>query len=209
MSARVSRGKPGHGPGDTLATQARLGPEPEERKMNTPISMVGTIGTVPERRQTGTGASVCRFRLACSERRFDRETNAWVDGEASWLTIIAYRGLADHAHASFNKGDRIFVSGRLKVRPWQNDDGKSGVAVEVDADALGHDLRWGTSKFTRVPGAQAAGDTGAGSDENAPAESDDTGRSAENVLPGDSDSSQVSDVRELVGAGASSVQAPY
>lgn len=124
--------------------------------MNTPITMVGTIGTVPERRKTTNGTIVCRFRLACSERRYDRENNTWADGDPNWLTIIAYRGLAEHAHASFNKGDRVLVSGRLRVRPWQNDEGKSGLAVEVEADALGHDLRWGTSEFTRSLSAQGS-----------------------------------------------------
>lgn len=172
--------------------------------MNTPISLVGTIGTVPERRQTGTGASVCRFRLACSERRFDRETNTWIDGDPSWLTVIAYRGLADHAHASFTKGDRIFVSGRLKVRPWQNDEGKSGVAVEVDADALGHDLRWGTSKFTRVPGAQPApGEGGAAREVSGSAAGDDARDESPNELP------ESADVGELVGAGAGVAEPPY
>ena len=172
--------------------------------MNTPSSLVGTVGTVPERRQTGTGASVCRVRLACSERRFDRETSTWIDGDPSWLTVIAYRGLADHAHASFTKGDRIFVSGRLKVRPWQNDEGKNGVAVEVDADALGHDLRWGTSKFTRVPGAQPApGEGGAAREVSGSAAGDDARDESPNELP------ESADVGELVGAGAGVAEPPY
>jgi single-strand DNA-binding protein len=124
--------------------------------MSTPFTIVGTIGTVPERRETTNKIVVCRFRLACSERRFDREKDLWIDGDPNWFTIIAYRGLAEHSHGSFNKGDRIIVSGRLRVRPWHNDDGKSGVAVEVEADSLGHDLRWGTTKFTRAPSLQAS-----------------------------------------------------
>lgn len=59
------------------------------------------------------------------------------------------------------KGQRIVVTGRLRVRDWTNGD-KTGTNVELDADALGHDLSWGTAAFTRsastvVADAEAAG----------------------------------------------------
>jgi single-strand DNA-binding protein len=41
------------------------------------------------------------------------------------------------------------VSGRLKIRDWENTD-RSGTTVEIEADNLGHDLFWGTSTFTRT-----------------------------------------------------------
>ena len=40
------------------------------------------------------------------------------------------------------------VIGRLRVREWSTEE-KSGVAVEVDATAVGHDLSRGTAVFTR------------------------------------------------------------
>ena len=50
--------------------------------------------------------------------------------------------------ASIQKGQRVIVSGRLRVRDWSTDD-KHGTNVEIDADAVGHDLSWGTTSFTR------------------------------------------------------------
>jgi single-strand DNA-binding protein len=50
--------------------------------------------------------------------------------------------------ASINKGDRVVVAGRLRIREWQAGD-KSGTNIEVDADALGHDLSWGSTVFSR------------------------------------------------------------
>lgn len=178
--------------------------------MNSPISMDGTIGTVPERRQTANGASLCRFRVACSDRRFDRETNAWVDGEASWMTVIAYRGLADHAHASLNKGDRVLVSGRLKVRPWRTDDGKSGVAVEIDADALGHDLRWGTSAFSRSPGASLGPGDAQGAEHGDTAADPDLANAFQPEADAEGNDGHTHEgVGELVGARAGSAEPPY
>lgn len=215
--------KPGHGTrGHLTYNGPKLALIVRSAHMNTPITMIGTIGTVPERRVTTNGNTVCRLRLACSDRRYDREKGAWVDGETSWITVITYRGLAEHAHSSFNKGDRIIVSGRLRVRPWQNDDGKSGVAVELEADACGHDVRWGTSKFTRATSAQgasedadAAADGAVGGTDSAGGSGDAYGQSdavtgLSNEGPESSEgsgSSEASDVGELVGAGG--VQPPY
>jgi single-strand DNA-binding protein len=40
------------------------------------------------------------------------------------------------------------VSGRLKIRDWDNGE-RSGTSVEIEAAAIGHDLTFGTSSFER------------------------------------------------------------
>ncbi|MBK0419193.1 single-stranded DNA-binding protein [Leucobacter sp. CSA1] len=119
--------------------------------MNTPVSIVGIVATDPRLVQTGSSIPLCSFRVASSDRRYDRERQEWVPGETNWFTVSAFRTLAAHAHQSFAKGDRVIVSGRLRVRRWEANE-KSGISVEIDADALGHDLRWGVSRFTKRHG---------------------------------------------------------
>jgi len=68
----------------------------------------------------------------------------------TWFTIVAFRHLAANLAASLDKGQRVLVTGRLRVRDWQSDD-KKGTSVEIVADAVGHDLAWGTAQFTRTP----------------------------------------------------------
>jgi single-strand DNA-binding protein len=46
------------------------------------------------------------------------------------------------------KGDRLVVTGRLRIRDYEGQQGK-GTDVEIDAEAIGHDLTWGTSTFQR------------------------------------------------------------
>ena len=41
------------------------------------------------------------------------------------------------------------VTGKLRVRDWDNGE-RAGTSVEVEAEALGHDLTWGTAVFTRT-----------------------------------------------------------
>jgi single-strand DNA-binding protein len=35
------------------------------------------------------------------------------------------------------------------VKEWENGD-RSGTVVEIDAEAVGHDLAWGSSSFSRT-----------------------------------------------------------
>lgn len=122
--------------------------------MSNPIHVIGTVATEPKLVATQSGVPLCTFRLASGDRRFDRAKNQWVDGETNWYTVTAFRSLARHSHQSLQKGQRIIVSGRLRVRRWETSE-KSGTSVEIDADAVGHDLRWGVSSFERTPVAEA------------------------------------------------------
>lgn len=116
--------------------------------MSTTVTVIGTIATDPRTTSAPGKATFCTFRLASTDRRFDREQNLWVDGETNWFTVNAFRSLAAHAGASFMKGQRVVVHGRLRVRRWETEE-KSGTSVEIEADAIGHDLRWGVTAFSR------------------------------------------------------------
>lgn len=116
--------------------------------MTTTIQVVGTIATDPKLINPASGTQLCSFRPASDERRYDREKQEWVDGDTNWFGVVAFRGLAGHAHESFRKGDRVLVSGRLRMRKWEKDD-RRGTSVEIEAEALGHDVRWGVSRFEK------------------------------------------------------------
>ena len=112
------------------------------------ITVTGLVATAPRHLVTGEGLPITSFRLASSQRRFDRSQERWVDGETNWYTITGFRQLAINAAASVKKGDRVVVVGRLKIRDWENGE-RSGTTIEIDADSLGHDLMWGSSAFIR------------------------------------------------------------
>lgn len=113
------------------------------------ITISGLVATTPRHLITQDGLPITSFRMASSHRRFDRTANKWVDGETNWFTITAFRTLAINIAGSISKGDRVFVQGALRVRDWDNGD-RAGTSVEIEANALGHDLSWGTSQFTRT-----------------------------------------------------------
>lgn len=134
--------------------------------MNDQITVVGTIATEPKLIQTRSGVGLCTFRLASGDRRFDRESQKWVDGETNWFGVTAFRALAENAHRSFQKGQRVIVSGRLRIRKWESGE-KSGTSVDIEAEALGHDLRWGVSAFEKQEAPEPSGSDGAETDASA------------------------------------------
>jgi single-strand DNA-binding protein len=136
------------------------------------ITLTGIVGTEPRSVTTAEGLAITSFRLASTQRRFDKGQEKWVDADTNWYSITAFRQLATNAAVSVKKGERILVTGRLRIRPWENS-GKSGTNIEIEAESLGHDLLWGTAAFSRGAGSTPS-DAG-GTAENAgsfPSEAD-------------------------------------
>jgi single-strand DNA-binding protein len=113
------------------------------------ISVAGLVATTPRHLVTQDGLPITSFRLASSQRRFDRSQNKWIDGETNWYTVTGFRQLAINASTSVSKGDRIVVAGKLRVRDWDNGE-RAGTSVEIEAESIGHDLSWGSAVFTRT-----------------------------------------------------------
>ncbi len=118
--------------------------------MTDTITVRGYVATDVRLTSAQSGLAIAGFRMCSTERRFDRETNAWVDGHTNWYSVSMFRQLATHAGASIKKGDRVIVTGRLRVRRWSTADGRTGTSVVIDADTAGHDLMWGTANFRRT-----------------------------------------------------------
>jgi single-strand DNA-binding protein len=112
------------------------------------ITLTGLVATSPRHLVTSEGLPITSFRLASTQRRFDRSQEKWIDGETNWYTVTAFRQLALNSNASVDKGQRVIVTGRLKIRDWENGE-KAGTTIEIEAESIGHDLSWGTAAFTR------------------------------------------------------------
>jgi single-strand DNA-binding protein len=109
----------------------------------------GLVATTPRYIKTADGIDICSFRLASASKRFDPKKMEWIEADTNWFTITSFGTLAINAVSSITKGDRIIVSGTLRVRDWDNGE-MSGTSVEIEAETLGHDLFWGQSTFTRT-----------------------------------------------------------
>ena len=93
------------------------------------VILIGNLAADPEMRQTGSGISVCTFRLAV-QRRF---TNAQGVREADFFNIVVWRQQAENCAKYLSKGRKVAVVGSVSVRTYQANDGTTRATLEVNA----------------------------------------------------------------------------
>ncbi|MBE7187609.1 single-stranded DNA-binding protein [Jatrophihabitans endophyticus] len=113
------------------------------------MTITGNLVDAPVLRRTKAGHPVANFRVAQTPRRFDREKNAWVDGDTLFVTCTAWRGLAENAHQSLGKGQPVIVHGRYCQREYLSGE-TLRTAYELEAMAIGPDLNRGVTTFEKV-----------------------------------------------------------
>lgn len=115
------------------------------------VTIRGRLVADPASRTTRTGSPMTTFRIASSVRRpVQGQPGVWEDAATSFYDVVTYKALAANAGVSLRKGHPVSVHGRQSITSWQKDDGSTWWAVEVVADAVGHDLSYGTTAFSRV-----------------------------------------------------------
>jgi single-strand DNA-binding protein len=115
--------------------------------MNDTITIRGFVATDITSGTTPGGVATASFRIASNSRRRDKD-GQWVDGHTNWFLVQGYRHLAGNMGCSIRKGQPVIVVGTLRIRSWERD-GRVYYSHTIDADAVGHDLTWGTANFTR------------------------------------------------------------
>lgn len=116
----------------------------------TSITLVGNLVDDPELRFTTSGVAVANFRVASTPRTFDRQTNEWKDGESLFLSCSVWRQYAENVAESLTKGTRVIVTGRLKQRSYETNNGERRTVFEVDVEEVGPALRNATAQISRI-----------------------------------------------------------
>lgn len=129
--------------------------------MSETITVTGNVATDPEQRVVRGEDKVTSFRIAATERRFDDQSRTWVDRHTSYYSVSAFKVLGLNAFAALRRGQRVIVTGRLRVKEWDNG-ARQGVSAEITADGIGHDLLFGVTVLQRsspsMPAAQTQSD---------------------------------------------------
>lgn len=106
----------------------------------THLTVVGTVCTAITPRRVGPDSHlVVNFRVACNERRRDRSTGEWGDGDSFYIQVSCWRRLAENVLASLVVGDPVVVTGRIYTRSWETE-GEKRSTVNLEASAVGVDL---------------------------------------------------------------------
>jgi single-strand DNA-binding protein len=120
--------------------------------MEPTITMQGNLVADPSHRLTADGVSLAKFRIASSGRRFDKETNGWVNTDVVYMSVSCWRQLADNVRTSLHKGVSVVVQGRLKFREYDDPNGgPRRQTYEIEAWTVAPDLSRYIATLSRPP----------------------------------------------------------
>lgn len=111
----------------------------------------GNLAKDPARYTNDDGSITASFRIGVNSRYFDSEKRTWIERPSEFYAVYARRSLARHVLASLRKGDPVVVTGRLGTSEWTREDGSQGHNFTIQAESVGHDLKFGSTVFTRSP----------------------------------------------------------
>ncbi len=134
------------------------------------VILVGNVGKYPEIRQTSEGKKIASFSLATSDTWKDK--NGERQEKTEWHRVVIFnQGLAEIAERYVKKGSKLYVSGALQTRKWEDNNGVERYATEVVLSAFNGEL-------TLLDGKEKSGDY------PPPAEEDDYREGAKPVTTG-------------------------
>jgi len=140
-----------------------------------PVYLSGFMVNDPKFKKVGDDVSSVKLRIAYTARWRNRETGEWADGATTFVNVQCWRQLADNVATCLRKGEPVLVMGRLRIRSYNDAEGKTRSLVEIEASSVGHDLTRGTAHFSRAyrpaggrPAGALAGHSADGPDPDGP-----------------------------------------
>ncbi len=129
---------------------------------DTTLTMIGTMVDDPELKYTSSGAAVAKFRIANTPRKFDKNTNEWVDmkDQTLFMSCSIWRQAAENVAEGLKRGDRVMVTGRLRQRSYETSQGEKRTVVELEADEVGLSLKFHSATSNRMQRSNGGGQTG-------------------------------------------------
>tara|TARA_Y100000114_G_C11735250_1_gene315792 strand:- start:13 stop:378 length:366 start_codon:yes stop_codon:yes gene_type:complete len=91
-----------------------------------------------------------KVRGAAKSRKYDKDTNEWVDGDTLYIDILLSGKMAENVTESVTVGDSITVSGRLGYSEWTDKEGGKRHSYQILADYIGVSVRFGPQKSARL-----------------------------------------------------------
>jgi single-strand DNA-binding protein len=113
------------------------------------LTFHGHVGTPVQLRE---GASVpwVLFRVASTPSVWDQASRSWRDLPTTWMSVKAFRHLAQNAAESLAVGDPVVVIGRLRTETWATKEGEARESTVLEATLVAHDLSRGVTRFRKV-----------------------------------------------------------
>jgi len=97
------------------------------------VTLMGRLGRNPEVRNGSDGREFCSFSLATAHIYKDKQGEKQTD--TVWYNITCPQNLVNVAKNHLQKGDQVYIEGRLKPRKFNTDKGLD-ISLDVSASNL-------------------------------------------------------------------------
>jgi single-strand DNA-binding protein len=98
------------------------------------VMIIGNLGRDPEMRYTPSGKPVTTFSVATS--RTWNTSEGEKREETEWFNVVAWSSLAEICKQFLNKGQQVYIEGRLQTRHWDDQEGNKHTSVEIVANEM-------------------------------------------------------------------------
>lgn len=93
-------------------------------------NFIGRLGRDPEIKSFPTGDKIANFSLAVSENWRDKSSGERKE-KTEWVNCVAIGGLVGVIEKYITKGSKLFISGKMQTRKWQDKDGNDRYSTEI------------------------------------------------------------------------------
>ncbi|MCK8520828.1 single-stranded DNA-binding protein [Aquimarina sp. D1M17] len=94
------------------------------------VMLIGHTGDEVKMHYFEGGNCIGRFPLATNDSYMNKSTGERVT-TTEWHNIVVRNKAAEICEKYLNKGDKIYIEGRLKTRKWQDEQGKDRYSTEI------------------------------------------------------------------------------
>jgi len=94
------------------------------------VILVGNLGANPEIQNFDNGLKKATFSIATTET-YRGKDGGKVD-HTEWHRVVLWRGLAEVAEKYLERGNQIYLEGRIRTRQWEDKDGHTRYTTEIE-----------------------------------------------------------------------------
>lgn len=98
------------------------------------VLLVGRLGNTPDGRYTPSGLSVCTFSLATNEVWMNAQKEK--QDHTEWHNIVTWNKTADFVSDNLDKGDLVYIEGKIRTRKYTTKDNIERRTTEIVATNL-------------------------------------------------------------------------
>jgi len=92
---------------------------------------IGRLGKDPETTYTPSGTTVTKVSIAVGEQW--KDSAGQKKESTTWVSVVAFGRLAEIMGQYLKKGSKVYLSGKMSVRKWQDKSGQDRYTTEIIA----------------------------------------------------------------------------